>query len=428
MSAKALRGEDLEVVLAEKRYETIGKIVKASVRKREAKLTFSDMLDKVFLHKYLGIPIFLAIMWAVFQFTFEVSSPFMDMLESGFGLLGKLAGDATTPLASLWADGICAGLGFIMIFIFPIFFLFVALAILELSGYLPRAAFVMDRAMYKIGLPGKAFVPMLMGFGCNLPAIMATRGIEDEKDRLTTILVNPLMSCGARLPVYVVIAGALFPDYAGTVVFSMYILGITLAVLMALLFRKVIPALKGKPGPLILELPPYLTPTPASVGMLTWERGVVFVKKAGTILFAGAVLMWFLTYFPWGVEPGSAESYAGKLGQAVQPIFSPLGFSSALVIALIFGFLAKEIIVETLGILYGAEEEAAIKSAIAANVSPVTGFAFMAFVLTYLPCLATVGIVKAETGSWKWVGFLILYELLLAYAVAAVIVGIGSLL
>ncbi len=427
MSRRYLR-ERPEVALAERRYEVIRKILGKSMRKAKKGITFSDMLDRVFLHKYLSIPIFLAVMWAVFQFAFEVSAPFMTMLENGFLFLGGIFGDASTPLSSLWADGICGGLGFVMVFIFPIFFLFFALAVLEQVGYLPRAAFIMDRVMYKIGLCGKSFVPMLMGFGCNLPAVMATRTIENEKDRLTTILVNPLMSCSARLPVYVLFAGALFPAHAGTVVFSMYLLGIILAVGVALVFRRVVPALKGRPGPFMLEFPPYQVPTPRAIWMLTWERGVVFLRKAGTVLFGGALLLWFLTYFPWGVEPGSMASYAGKLGKFFHPIFSPLGFSSILVTALIFGFLAKEIVVEAVGILYGAEGETSIKNMITATVDPVTGLAYMAFVLVYLPCLATVGVVKQETGSWKWVAFLIVYELILAYAVAAAIVGVGSLM
>jgi ferrous iron transport protein B len=426
MSDKKTTKKELEVVLAERRYEAISKVLEKSLKKGKRKLTFSDVLDRFFLNKYLGIPIFLVIMWAVFQFTFMASEPFMVMLERGFGELGGLAGAATTPLASLWADGICGGLGFVLVFIFPIFFLFLALSILELSGYLPRAAFVMDRAMHKVGLCGRSFVPMLMGFGCNVPAIMATRSIEDRKDRLLTILVNPLMSCSARLPVYVLIAGALFPDYAGTAVFSMYILGIVLAVLMALLFRKIIPALKGKPGPFVMELPPYQMPTAKSVGILTWERGFVFIKKAGTILFLGALLLWFLSSFPWGA--GVESSYAASLGRTFQPIFAPLGFSWIAVTALIFGFLAKEIVVGTFGIIFAIEGEEAIQAAVAGHMTPVTGLAFMAFTLIYIPCLATIGIVKQETGSWKWVGFLVLYGLILAYAVAAIIVGIGSLL
>ena len=412
---------------AEERYRAIDRILHASLRgRRDHALTTSDLLDRVFLHKRLGIPVFLTLMWATFQFAFKVSEPFMVMLERIFGWLGGLLGEPTTPLISLWADGICGGLGFVLVFIFPIMFLFIALAILEDSGYLPRAAFVMDRLMYRIGLHGRSFIPMLMGFGCNLPAIMATRSIGDEKDRLITILINPLMSCGARLPVYVLIAGALFGTYAGSAIFSMYVLGIALAILMALLFRRFIPGLKGKPAPFIMELPPYARPAIKSVLLYMWSRAVVFLKKAGTILLGGALVLWFMASFPWGREIES--SYAGILGHTLEPLLAPLGFDWMAAIALFFGFLAKEIVVETFGILYGVGGEDAITGAVAAHMTPVTGLAFMAFTLIYLPCLATVGIVRAETGSWKWTGFMVLYQLVLAYVVAGIIVLTGNLI
>ena len=418
-------GEDLDVLLPTKRYEVAEDVFKKSVRRRGEKLTLTDMLDHVFLHRALGIPIFLTLMYAVFQFAYSVSEPFMVMLEAAFGWLGSLVGETGTPLASLWADGICGGLGFVLVFIFPIFFLFLALAVLEDSGYLPRAAFVMDRLMHRLGLHGRSFIPLLLGFGCNLPAIMATRVIDDERDRLITILVNPLMSCSARLPVYMLLAGAFFGAYAGAAVFSMYVLGIALAILMALLFRKTIPQLRGKPAPFILELPPYLRPTLRGVLLKTWQRAVVFLKKAATILFAGAIVLWALASFPWGAP--LEVTYAGMLGHALEPLLRPLGFDWKCAVALLFGFLAKEIVVETFGILYGVAGEEGIATAVAAHMTPVTAFAFMAFTLIYLPCLATFGIVKTETGSWKWTLFLVAYELILAYVVAAVIIGIGSL-
>jgi len=410
---------------ADRRYRTIEEILKVSLRVRgRGELTISDMLDRVFLNRVLGIPIFLILMWATFQFAFAVSEPFMVMLERAFGWLGGLFGEAETPLVSFWSDGICGGLGFVMVFIFPIMFLFLALAILEDSGYLPRAAFVMDRLMYRCGLHGRSFIPLLMGFGCNLPAIMATRTIGDERDRLITILVNPLISCSARLPVYVLIAGAFFGAHAGTAIFLMYVLGIVLAIMMALLFRKFIPSLRGKPAPFIMELPPYHRPDAKSVLLYMWSRAVVFLKKAGTILLGGALVLCFMASFPWGREIES--SYAGILGHILEPLLAPLGFDWMAAIALFFGFLAKEIVVETLGILYGVGGSGAITGAVATHMTPVTGLAFMAFTLIYLPCLATVGIVKAETGSWKWTGFMVLYQLVLAYVVAGIIVVVGN--
>ncbi|OFV65644.1 MAG: iron transporter FeoB [Candidatus Syntrophoarchaeum butanivorans] len=411
---------------ADRRYRTIEEILKASLRVRgRGELTISDMLDRVFLNRVLGIPIFLILMWATFQFAFAVSEPFMVMLERAFGWLGGLFGEAETPLVSFWSDGICGGLGFVMVFIFPIMFLFLALAILEDSGYLPRAAFVMDRLMYRCGLHGRSFIPLLMGFGCNLPAIMATRTIGDERDRLITILVNPLISCSARLPVYVLIAGAFFGAHAGTAIFLMYVLGIVLAIMMALLFRRVIPGLKGRPSPFLMELPPYRRPTGRSILLHMWSRAVVFLRKAGTILLGGAIILWFMSSFPWGADLGS--SYAGMLGHLIEPIVRPLGFDWMGAVALFFGFLAKEIVVETFGILYGVGGEDEIMAAVAGHMTPVTGLAFMVFTLIYLPCLATLGTVRAETGSWKWTGFMVLYQLLLAYTVAGIVVITGNL-
>lgn len=417
--------EDADIVFADKRYELIGKILKSSLKKSGQKMTFSDMLDHVFLHRTLGIPIFLTLLWAVFQFTFVASEPFMVMLESAFGWLGGLAGETGTPLASLWTDGICGGLGFVLVFMFPIFFLFLALSVLDGSGYLPRAAFVMDRLMHKFGLHGKAFIPLLSGFGCTVPAVMATRSIDSEKDRLLTILISPFMSCSAKLPVYVLIAGALFGAYAGTAVFSMYVLGIILAVLTALMFRKIIPTFKGDASPFMLELPPYRMPTKRNVFTYMWNRGAMYLRKAGILLFPASLVIWFLSSYPWGSDIGS--SYMGTLGKALEPLVAPLGFDWMDAIALLTGFFAKEIVVETFGILYGVAGEGSIMTAIATHMTHVTGFAFMAFTLIYLPCIATLAIVKAETGSWKWTGFLVVYQLIVAYLVAAMIVGIGSL-
>lgn len=427
MKAKEVLGEDPEIVLADKRYELIGKILEASVIRGEHKWTFSDILDKVFLNKYVGIPAFLALLWAVFQFTFEASASFMGLVEMFFAWLSSLAAQIPNEVvASLLADGIFGGLGFIMVFVAPIFFLFLALSMLEDSGYLARAAFVFDRIMYKLGLHGRSFIPMLLGFGCNLPAIMATRSIEGEKDRLITILVNPCMSCAARLPVYVLVAGAFFAANAVAAVWSMYILGIVMAILLALLFRKTI--LKGKPSPFIMELPTYKMPTFHGSIIHMWERGVVFLKKAGTYLFLGAIILWLLSVLPWGVEPGSGESIAGMIGRTIQPVFAPLGFSWQIVTSLVFGFLAKEIVVGSLGVIYGVGGEAHIQNALVASISPASAYALMAFTLLYVPCLATVGVIKKETGSWKWTIFAVVYEIVLAYVVALVIVGIGGLL
>jgi ferrous iron transport protein B len=426
MKASKMLGEDADIALADERYEQINSILQATLVKGERKWTITDLLDKVFLNKYVGIPAFFALLWAVFQFTFEASAPFMSFIELFFAYLSSLAAQIPNAVvASLLADGIISGLGFILTFTAPIFFLFFALSLLEDSGYLARVAFVFDKVMFKLGLHGRSFIPMLLGFGCNLPAIMAARSVEGKKDRLITILTVPFMSCAARLPVYVLIAGAFFAANAATAVWSMYVIGIAVAILFAVLLRKTI--LKGEPAPFIVELPTYKMPTLRGSVLHMWERGVSFLKKAGTYLLLGAVIIWVLSVLPWGVEPGSGESLIGLIGQRLQPIFAPLGFSWQIVSSLVFAFLAKELVVESLGIIYGVAGDASIQTALIASITPVSAFALMVFTLLYVPCLATVGVIKKETGSWKWTLFAVLSEIVIAYVAALVIVGIGGL-
>jgi ferrous iron transport protein B len=386
-----------ELALAEKRYAICEEIAQEVVVQEGKPSMFSERLDRVLLSRTLGIPIFLGIMWLVFQFSFRLSEPVMGWIETGFSALGEwVANVIPSPWwASLLSDGLIGGLGFILSFVPPIFFLFLAIAVLEDSGYMARVAFLWDRAMTRIGLSGKAVIPMLLGFGCNVPAIMATRTIEDERDRLITILVNPLISCSARLPVYVLLAGTFFRKQAGTVIFAMYLLGILLAVGMALLLRRT--AFKGKPAPLVMELPPYSLPTLRGLILHTWTRGKVFLRKAGTVLLVGAILVWFLSAHPWGSAVG--DSYLGRLGTFLAPVFRPLGFDWRASVALFSGFLAKEIVVGTFGVLYGVEGEGAISQALIGAMTPLSAFAFMAFVLIYVPCLATIGVIRAEAGG-----------------------------
>jgi ferrous iron transport protein B len=426
MKANKILGEDADIALADARYEQINKALSTTLVKGERKLTMTDILDKVFLNKYLGIPAFLALLWAVFQFTFEASAPFMSLIDLVFAYLSSLAAQIPNPvIASLLADGIIGGLGFILTFTAPIFFLFLSLALLEDSGYLARVAFVFDKLMFKLGLHGRSFIPMLIGFGCNLPGIMAARSVEGKTDRLITILTVPFMSCAARLPVYVLIAGAFFASNAATAVWAMYVIGIFVAILFALLLRKTI--LKGEPAPFIIELPTYKMPTAKGSILHMWERGVSFLKKAGTYLLVGAVIIWLLTVLPWGVEPGSGESLIGLIGQTLQPIFAPLGFSWQIVSSLVFAFLAKELVVESLGVIYGVAGEASIQAALVASITPVSAFALMVFTLLYVPCLAAVGVIKKETGSWKWTLFAVVSEIVIAYVAALVIVAVGGL-
>ena len=420
---------DVIVAMADERYNVISQIVSKAVKRitAEEEVSITDMLDEVLTHKYLGIPIFLAIMWTVFQFTFTVAAPFSDAIDMLFAYMADLARSSLQPewFASLIADGIISGLGFVLIFVPNIFMMFLALSILEDSGYLARVAFIMDRIMYKLGLHGRSFIPMLLGFGCNVPAIMATRTIENENDRLITILVNPLMSCSARLPVYVLFAAVFFTRIAGTVIFSMYILGIALAILMALLFRKTL--FPGKPSPFIMEMPPYLIPTARSVLSHMWLRGSKFLKKAGTFIVSGLILIWAMSNVPYGAPV--EETLIGRLGHLLAPIFAPLGWDWRIAVALFFGFIAKEIVVGSLGVLYGIEnpDPTTLYGPLRAAMTPLSAYALMAFTLIYVPCIATLATIKQETGSIKWTLIALAYELILAYVVALIIISIGSL-
>ena len=423
--------EDYEVILAERRYEVISEIVERVLRGRR-KVTFSDLLDKVFLDKYLGIPIFLALWWALFRFTYDVSAPLSDLIDLLFSRLGQLvrAWVADEVLSSFIADGLIAGLGGVLVFLPPIFFLFFGLAILEDSGYLARAAFVFDKLLSKFGLQGRSFIPLLLGFGCNIPACMACRTIDVEEDRLLTILVSPLITCSARLPVYVLIGSAVLGTYAAAGIYSMYLLSIFLAILMALLFRNTIPYFKGRRAAFILEFPPYAMPTLRTTLIHMWERGVLFLKKAGTVILFGVIVVWLLSNFPWGAS--LEASYLAVLGKTLEPIFRPLGFDWRACVALFFGFIAKEIVVATFGTFFGLgeEEEEAIAEVIREQkmFTPLTGYAFMVFTLLYMPCIATVGVIYRETNSVKWTIFTVTYGLILAYIMSLLVITVGHLM
>jgi len=421
--------EEIEVEMAERRYQVIDTILGQALVRCQLRVTPSDYVDRVMTHKWLGIPIFLAMMWGAFTLTFTVSIPFSAMIDAAFGHLGIWITEnvASEWLASLLADGIVGGVGFVLVFVPPIFVLFLLLAILEDTGYLARAAFNMDRIMANLGLHGKSFIPMLMGFGCNVPAILSTRSIEDRKDRFITILVNPFMSCGARLPVFVLLAGAFFGASAGTAIFGIYILGILVAILTAKLLRNTV--LKGEPAPFIMEMPRYHLPSMNLVLAHTWERTWMYMRKAGTVILFGAIIVWFMASLPWGVEYGSEDSVAGMLGKAIEPLLAPLGFDWRIVVALLFGFVAKELVAGTLGVLYGGVEGGG--SLVKGLTDPSSGLngasaaGLMAFTLLYTPCLATVGAIWKETGSLRWTAFSIAYGMALAWIMAFLIFRAG---
>lgn len=417
----------MEIDIVDARYGRIRSILNQSCTVPSASGTsLTDVLDTVLTDKYLGIPLFLSLMWGAFMLTFTFAEPFMEGIDWVFGWLIGLVSETVgnEALASLLGDGILGGVGSVLIFVPNIFILFFILAILEDSGYLARAAFVMDRAMARLGLHGKSFVPMLMGFGCSVPAIMACRTIENRSDRMVTILSAPFITCGARLPVYILFAGAFFGAREGTVVFALYVLSILVAIGSAKLLRSAV--FRGETSPFILEMPEYGVPTLKGSLLHMWERGAQYLRKAGTVIFVGVIAIWALASLPWGVEYGAADSVVGSIGRAIEPLVRPLGFDWKLAVALIFGFVAKEVVVASLGVLYGTGEDM-LPDAIKADpaITPLDAMGFMVFSLIYSPCIAAVAVIKKETGSWKWMGVSILYSTVLAWVAAFAVRHIG---
>ena len=426
-------GYDLETALIEKRYGYLKGLVGECTHKHyglEERLNLSDKIDKVVTNKFIGIPLFLGLMWLTFQLIFTVGGPLVDLIDIFFGWIGQVASEGLISIgapqwfSSLICDGIIGGVGSVLVFLPNIFLLFFAISLLEDSGYMARAAFVMDKLMHTLGLHGKSFIPLILGFGCNIPGIMATRTLESKKDRILTILVNPLMSCSARLPIYVLFAGAFFAKNQGLVIFSLYLMGMALAIIIARVFKSIF--FKHEVAPLIMELPPYRLPQVKGVLIHMWERGSLFLKKAGGIILAGVILIWFLSSFPLGVEYASHQSLIGRLGSLFAPMFSPAGFGFwQAAVALGFGILAKEVVVGTLGTLYHADE-VGLRSVILQNFTPLSAYSFMVMSLIYIPCIASIAVIKRET-NWKWTFLAVGYSLALGWGVAVIIYQIGKL-
>jgi len=422
-------GDEVETVIAGERYGFIGGLLKDTLKKPAVeKVTVSDKIDKVLVNRWAGIPIFLGIMYGVFQFVFGLSAPLSALIDDGFGYLAGIAAGVSPAWAgSLLTDGIISGIGSVLVFVPPIFLLFIAIAILEGCGYLARAAFVMDRAMHRIGLHGRSFIPLILGFGCNVPAIMACRTIENPRDRMTTMLAIPFISCGARLPIFVLLAGTFFPANAGMIVFAMYGIGIGVAIVSALIFRKTL--FRGVSGHFVMELPPYRLPTLTGVMMHMWERGKHFLRRAGTIIFAAVVIIWLLASLPWGVEYASVGSILGQIGSFFAPIFAPAGFPQWQASAsLIFGFIAKEIVIGSMGAIFGVEK-GVLGGTLATQLgwTPLIAFAFMVFALLYIPCVATIVTLRNES-SKKWAWFSVAYTTSVAWIAATLIYQIGRVI
>jgi len=441
--------EDPQIVLTDERYGFIAGIVR-EVQRSDARrrVDVSRNIDLVLTHRFLGFPIFLFFIWAMFELTFTLGEAPVGWIEAAVGAAARAAQAVLPegPLRGLVADGIIAGVGSVLKFLPNILILFFCIALFEDTGYMARTAFLMDRIMHLIGLHGKSFIPMLMGFGCNVPAVMAARTLESPKDRILTILITPFMSCSAKLPVYVVLAGAFFGERAGSVIFGLYLLGILLSILTGRLLRSTL--LAGGDAPFVMELPPYRMPMAKSLLIHMWDRSRIFLRKMGGTILLGSVIVWALSSFPQvpatapggapdaGVEAGSGapgtegsralqvrESYLGRLGRAVAPVFAPLGIEWREAVALLSGFVAKEIVVSTLGVLHAVGEEGeggdTLGRALSSSgMTPLAALSMMVFVLLYLPCLATTTAIRRETGSTRWMLFSIAYNTAVAWIVS----------
>lgn len=489
-------GEDVDVALADHRYGFVNGLVRRVVtRPIEQQLSFSDKVDKIVTHRILGIPIFLALMWAMFKFTADVSAPFLDWIDGvitgpltnwGVALL-TLVGLSGTWVESLFVDGIVAGVGGVLVFVPVLMALYLALAILEDSGYMARAAFVMDRLMNAIGLHGKSFLPMIVGFGCTVPAFYATRTLENEKDRILTGLLVPFMSCGARLPVYVLFASIFFSAYAGLAIFSMYVLGIIMAIVVGLILKNTL-FKSAEQAPFVMELPPYRMPTIKGIWFHMWERTSAFVRKAWTIILGVSIVLWFLLAIPVQGHGSFAEtevddSLFATASGIVSPAFAPLGFGTwEAGGSLLTGFVAKEVVIATMAQIYGieeVEEEAAAPTTFIEDVGEIVtsffgaawdtiksiplivginlfeaeeeeeptglmnavqvsfeqssggygalaGLAFMVFVLLYTPCMVAIAAERHEFGvKWMWVS--IIGQLVIAWGAAFIVFQVGKL-
>ena len=435
---------DRETLIADARYQFIQEVVSQCVRRGRplGAPTLSDRIDAVVTHKFLAIPVFLLMMLAMFALTFgpgQALSDGVDVLISGYfagAVRSVLAAAGTAPwVEALLVDGVIAGVGGVLTFLPQIAILFLFLSFLEDSGYMARAAFIMDRLLRRFGLSGKAFIPMLMGFGCTVPAVMGARTMENEKDRRMTIMLVPFMSCSARLPVYGLLTAAFFPRYGGLVVFSLYLLGLLFAIVSGILLKKLV--FKGEPAAFVLELPPYRLPTLKNIALHVWEKVKGFLVKAGTLILAMSVLLWFLQSF--GFEGGafgmvSQEEFSllGTIGTFLSPVFAPLGFGTwQAAVALLSGLIAKEMVVSSMSMFYGFSMTAsgtAIAAALGGTFqSPLAAYSFLVFVLLYVPCVAAVSTIHKEMNSTRWTLASIGWQLCAAWLGSFLVYQLGSL-
>ena len=439
--------EDCESAIINAKYGFISGALNETYTEPKRKNTgLTNILDPIVTNKFLGYPIFILFMWLMFECTFVLGAYPQDWLDAGVGMLNEyLAGVLPAgPFTDLLLDGIISGVGGVLVFLPNILILYFFISLMEDSGYLSRAAFIMDKIMHKMGLHGKSFVPMLMGFGCNVPAIMATRTLETKHSRLITMLVIPFMSCTARLPVYVLFSKIFFPEHASSVMLLLYVLGIVVAVISARIFKRFM--IKGDETPFVMELPPYRVPTLKSAIHHMWEKSVQYLKKMGTLILFASVIIWALGYFPMAKDENVTaseqleQSYIGRIGKFIEPAIEPLGYNWKMGIGIVAGLPAKELVVSTLSVLYTDSDEeteesnilaAAMKSEVRENgeplYTPATVLSYLVFILLCFPCIATIMAIKSESGSWKWALFSAVYTTGVAWILAFAVYQIGGL-
>jgi ferrous iron transport protein B len=489
---KTLLREDPETLLTDARYGFIAGALKETMKKsgQDPGYSRSQRIDRILTHRYLGLPIFLGFLWLMFHATFSLGKYPMGWIENGVDLLSGFLSNLLPAgmMRDLMVDGVIGGVGGVIVFLPNILILFLFISFMEDTGYMARTAFIMDKVMHLFGLHGKSFIPLIMGFGCNVPAIMATRTLENRSERLLTMLIIPFMSCSARLPVYVLIAGAIFPAKAGHVIFLLYMVGVVFSVIMSVLFKKIL--FRNSEAPFVMELPIYRNPGLRVILRHMWRKGVHYLKKMGGVILIASVIIWALGYFPRNVSYSKdydrlitleetrlgelsrtgesvseatagqrivelrmekeaerqEKSYIGQLGKAIEPVIRPLGFDWKMGISLLSGFAAKEIVVSTMGVLYQSgsgqpgAETVSLQTKIREQVyrtgpragkavfTPLAGISFLLFVLFYLPCIAVITAVGRESGSWKWAGFVLFYTTAIAWLASFLVYQAGSLL
>ena len=469
---ETLLTEDSETIITDAKYGFIAgalkETYKGNIHTRRRK---TEQIDRFLTHKYLGFPFFIFFLWFMFQSTFTLGQYPMEWIDYLVNQLSLAVDNVMNdgPLKDLLVNGVIGGVGGVIVFLPNILILFFFISLMEDTGYMARAAFIMDRIMHKIGLHGKSFIPLIMGFGCNVPAIMATRTIENRDNRILTMLINPFMSCSARLPVYVLIISAFFPDRPGTVLFSIYLIGIFTAAIIAILFKKLI--FKSNEVPFVMELPPYRVPTLRNTTRHMWFKGAQYLQKMGGVILVASIIIWALGYFPTHTENSNefdqkiaqiikenpenkdvlikqlsvekntdhqVNSYIGKIGKFIEPVMRPLGFDWKMSVSLLSGVAAKEIVVSTMGVLYQVEDDETASSLVVRLqnerdengnpvFTPLVAFGFMIFILLYFPCVASIAAISKESGSWKWAMFTVFYTTFLAWTASLLIHQIGSL-